>query len=711
MSFPRQYARTQRFSIGVPRSFQISPDGQHVAFLRSRDGTDTATCLWVAEPDGTERIIADPRTIGDTGEDLPPEERARRERLRESGSGIVSYSVDKAFTRAVFSLSGRLYSVELDGSGTPRELPAASPAIDPVLDPTGRLVAYVHKGAIHVLDLADGLDRVVAAPDGKNITWGLAEFIAAEEMGRHRGMWWSPDGTFLLATRVDTTPVRRWHISDPGNPEAVPQTVAYPAAGTDNAEVRLAVLRADNTGEPVWVEWDRDAFPYLVTAGWTQRLKGTSTIVFTVQDRAQRTLRACTADPLTGHLHELWTETSDTWVEIMPGVPEFDASGAALRFGVDSSGERALYLGDRMVNSPGQYVRAVLDVDGCCVLYSASPLGEPHIVRLWLYDSRTDTRTEMSFPGADGPSGVHSGLLRGDTLVIQRRDLSSPGVRTAIVRGVHEEQSVTEVESRAERPDLPGVHVQLQRLGEREIPAALVLPSWYTPDSDPLPVLLDPYGGPHAQRVLCAQSAYLTAQWFAEQGFAVLIADGRGTPGIGLAWEQAIHRNMAETVLEDQVAALHAAPEAFGVRLDLTKVGIRGWSFGGYLAALAVLRRPDVFHAAVAGAPVTDWRLYDTHYTERYLGHPDDDPECYERESLLVDAPKLQRPLLLIHGLADDNVVFAHTQRLSSALLAAGRPHTVLPLSGATHMANDPTVSENLLLVQVEFLRDALHLT
>jgi len=238
-----------------------------------------------------------------------------------------------------------------------------------------------------------------------------------------------------------------------------------------------------------------------------------------------------------------------------------------------------------------------------------------------------------------------------------------------------------------------------------------VLPSWYTPDSDPLPVLLDPYGGPHAQRVLCAQSAYLTAQWFAEQGFAVLIADGRGTPGIGLAWEQAIHRNMAETVLEDQVAALHAAPEAFGVRLDLTKVGIRGWSFGGYLAALAVLRRPDVFHAAVAGAPVTDWRLYDTHYTERYLGHPDDDPECYERESLLVDAPKLQRPLLLIHGLADDNVVFAHTQRLSSALLAAGRPHTVLPLSGATHMANDPTVSENLLLVQVEFLRDALHLT
>src|SRR5690606_662388 len=189
MSFPRQYARTQRFSIGVPRSFQISPDGRRVAFLRGRHGTDTATCLWVAEPDGTERVVADPRTIGDTGQDVRTEERARRERLREAGGGIVSYSVDEAFTRAVFTLSGKLYSVELDGSAAPRELPAASPVIDPVLAPTGRSVAYVSGGAVHVLDVADGGDRVVAAPDGQNVTWGLAEFIAAEEMGRYRGLW------------------------------------------------------------------------------------------------------------------------------------------------------------------------------------------------------------------------------------------------------------------------------------------------------------------------------------------------------------------------------------------------------------------------------------------------------------------------------------------------------------------------------------------
>jgi dipeptidyl-peptidase-4 len=218
---------------------------------------------------------------------------------------------------------------------------------------------------------------------------------------------------------------------------------------------------------------------------------------------------------------------------------------------------------------------------------------------------------------------------------------------------------------------------------------------------------MDPYGGPHAQRVLAARGAHLTSQWFADQGFAVVVVDGRGTPGRGPEFERAVHGDLAGPVLEDQVDALHAAADRFP-DLDLTRVGIRGWSFGGYLAALAVLRRPDVFHAAVAGAPVTDWALYDTHYTERYLGRPDENPDAYARSSLIADAAKLTRPLLLVHGLADDNVVAAHTLRLSSALLAAGRPHSVLPLSGVTHMTPQEVVAENLLLLQVQFLQQAL---
>ena len=205
-----------------------------------------------------------------------------------------------------------------------------------------------------------------------------------------------------------------------------------------------------------------------------------------------------------------------------------------------------------------------------------------------------------------------------------------------------------------------------------------------------------------------SSNAFASAQWFADQGFAVVVADGRGTPGRGSEWERAVHLDLATAPLDDQIDALHAAAERFGGVLDLDRVAIRGWSFGGFLAALAVLRRPDVFHAAVAGAPVTEWRLYDTYYTERYLGHPADAVNGYDASSLLPLAPDLTRPLLLIHGLADDNVVAAHTLQFSSALLAAGRPHEVLPLVGVTHMTPQEEVAENLLLHQLDFLRRSL---
>jgi dipeptidyl-peptidase-4 len=210
--------------------------------------------------------------------------------------------------------------------------------------------------------------------------------------------------------------------------------------------------------------------------------------------------------------------------------------------------------------------------------------------------------------------------------------------------------------------------------------------------------------------VLSSRDAYLVSQWFADQGFAVLVIDGRGTPGRGAAWERSIRGDFAAPVLEDQVDALLAAASAHP-ELDLGRVVIRGWSFGGFLAALAVMRRPDVFRAAVAGAPLTDHRFYDTHYMERYLGHPAEEPENYERCSLMGDAGRLERPLLLIHGLADDNVVVAHTLRLSSALLEAGRPHCVLPLTGVTHMTPQEVVAENQLRLELDFLRRALGLS
>ena len=262
-------------------------------------------------------------------------------------------------------------------------------------------------------------------------------------------------------------------------------------------------------------------------------------------------------------------------------------------------------------------------------------------------------------------------------------------------------------ESRVQRPVLTP-SVRMLTVGERQLRVGLVLPRDHE-RGRALPVLMDPYGGPHSQRVMADRHGWLEPQWFADQGFAVLVADGRGTPGRGCAWARAVQADLAGPVLEDQIAAL-VEVAALEPDLDLGRVGIRGWSFGGFLAALAVLRRPDVFHAAVAGAPVTDWRLYDTHYTERYLGvEPQGaDRSAYERSSLLGDAAALRRPLLLIHGLVDDNVLAAHTLELSQRLTEAGRLHAVLPLTGITHMTPQEAVAENLLTIQVEFLRTAL---
>ena len=742
-SFPRQQARTRRFALGVPRSFTVAPDGSRVAFLRSKGGGDPVTCLWQLRVDtGQEELVADPATLEPAGEDLSPQEKARRERAREQAGGIVAFATDRAMTVAAFTLAGRVYVTGLGSSGHqesaaressapdssapdsrarltgPRLLGARSPALDARPDPTGTRVAYVHDGALHVAGIgatADAQDTVLADPAGTpGISYGLAEFIAAEEMGRMRGYWWAPDGASLLVARVDENPVQRWHIADPANPARPAATVAYPAAGTPNADVSLLLIGLD--GRRLEVDTGRAAFPYLVTAAW--QAGGDPLIV--VQSRDQRVLRLLAADPATGATAVLREDTDPRWVDIVPGVPARTGDGR-IAWAADSGGARRLLVGTpdevgdgagAAVTPPSLQVREVLSVDAGAVLFTASA-GDPTAIGLWLY--RPDRPESPDGRGTDEispPGGVHAGTRAGGTTVMISRTMTQPGPSVHVLKDTPAHPAITETARIAaldETPNVPPPHPDLFAAGAREIRSALLLPSWHEPGSGTLPVLLDPYGGPQAQRVLAAQGAYLTSQWLAEQGFAVLVADGRGTPGRGPDWDRAVWHDLAGPVLEDQVEALQAAA-ARHPDLDTSRVAIRGWSFGGYLSALAVLRRPDVFHAAVAGAPVTDWRLYDTHYTERYLGLPDELPQVYEQSSLLASAPQLSRPLLFIHGLADDNVVVAHTLRMSSTLLAAGRPHRVLPLSGVTHMTPQEEVAENLLLLQVDFLRETLEM-
>ncbi|QUQ67420.1 S9 family peptidase [Kutzneria sp. CA-103260] len=684
LSFPRQQARTQRFSLGVPRAFTVAPDGSRVLFLRSASGADRRTGLWSLDVEtGAETPLFDPFA---DNEELSPEERARRERTRESAAGVVGYATDKALTVAAFALSGKVHVTDLT-AGTTAELATPGPVIDPRPDPAGRHVAYaVSAGELRVVAVDGSGDRALAVPDGEEVTWGVAEFIAAEEMDRFRGYWWAPDGERLLAARVDNKPVQRWHIADPANPGTVPAEIAYPAAGTANADVSLAVLGLD--GSRVDVDWDRAAFPYLATAHWSA---GGPPLLL-VQARDQRTQRILAVDPDTGATTVLHEESDPQWVDIMPGVPAWTRDGKLVRIAAVDGAWRLVVDGEVLTGAELQ-VRSVASVTTEDILIRAS---EGDSTQAHVYRVGKDGVRRLSVG-----NGMHAIVRGGDVTVRIGTGLGFFGSVTEVFRG---DTKVGEIQSLAETPSITP-NVQLLELGERGLRGALLLPTGYTSGS--LPVLLDPYGGPHAQRVVQTRNAFTASQWLADQGFAVLVVDGRGTPGRGPAWERAIHLDFAGATLDDQVDALHAAASRFPF-LDLSRVAIRGWSYGGYLSALAVLRRPDVFRAGIAGAPVTDWRLYDTHYTERYLGHPAERPEVYDANSLIEDAPKLSQDLMIIHGLADDNVVAAHTLRLSSALLAAGRPHTVLPLSGVTHMTPQEQVAENLLLLQVDFLNRAL---
>jgi dipeptidyl-peptidase 4 len=694
-SFPRQNARTRRFTLGVPRDMTISPDGSRVVFARSRSGNDPVNCLWSFDvATGEERLVVDPaQLLAGAAEELPPEERARRERARESSDGIVRYSTDHAVEHALFDLAGHLFVCKLE-SGRTSEVPTAGPAVDPRLDRSGTRIAYVCNEALYVVGTDGEGERVLLAPERGGISYGLAEFVAAEEMHRSEGYWWSPDGEHLLAARVDIGPVTRAYINDPANPQLKPVEVAYPFAGTDNAEVTLVIVPTSGEGDGVAVGWDRVTFEYLVRATWSEH-----GLYLVVESRDQRRMQIRSVDLSTGETTLVREDTDPIWLNIVTGLPALLEDGT-LVWTAPQEGAQRLFVGDEPVTAPEMTLRSVLDTDGDRVLFTAST--EPIEVGLFEWSAAGGLQ-EIVPPGDDDRrAAVRDGRAAGGTTVVREHSLDRHGTTVAILR---EGAETRFIESLEETPVLTP-NLTLLRTGPTELRTALLLPTGHEPGSAKLPVLLDPYGGPAAQRVLAARAAFLTSQWFADQGFAVVVADGRGTPGRGTEWSRSIYLDRGGAVLDDQITALEGSADACP-DLDLSRVAIRGWSYGGYLAALAILRRPDVFHVAVAGAPVTDMALYDTHYTERYMGTPQGEPEAYEQASLLPDAPNLSRPLMLIHGLADDNVLVANTLQLSALLTAAGRPHTVLPLVGVTHMTPQEEVAENLLLLQLRFMQDA----
>ncbi|WP_405560006.1 LpqB family beta-propeller domain-containing protein [Streptomyces sp. NBC_01180] len=694
--FPRQFARTRRFTLGAPRQFTVSPDGERVLFVRSASGTDARGLLWMYEH-GQERLLA--------GHPAP-------------SAGVTAYAADRDARVVACTVDGELWTVRAEsgpdhrrpgsplgtpehGSATaaPCRIRTAGPVTDARPSPDGTLIAYVTGGALHVVRTDGTGDRLLAAPEAADVTYGLADYCATESIGRSRGYWWSPDSGALLVARVDTSMVRRRYIADPADPEKPPVAIRYPAAGTPNAETSLLVVTTGGDRTPLPLPhaapegrtppgaWHAPAFEYLISATWES-----AGPVAVLQTRDQRTVWVIAADPAGGGYEVLSRMSDETWVRFQPGTPPHTPAGARILPTVRGD-VRGIRIGEA-VSPDGLYVREVVGSVGERVFFTASE--EPTEVHVWSYEEGP------GFVRLTQDPGVHTAAAGGPTLVIDSR--TDDGQSVTVRRTGRPDGRIAVL---TEKPLVTPAPVHLT-LGARELRSRLHLPTWYTPGQERLPVLLSPYAGPGMQVVTRGRGWYTAVcQWYAEQGFAVLATDGRGTPGRGVAWERAIVGDRLGPVLDDQVDALHAAAERYDA-LDLGRVAIRGWSYSGYLAAGAVLHRPDVFHAAVAGATPADRRLYDSYWEERFLGHPDVQPDGYERSSLLPHAHRLSRPLMLVHGLADDNVAPAHTLRLSAALLAAGRPHTVLPLSGTGHLVHGEGVADRLLTLELDFLKRAL---
>ncbi len=701
--FLDQYTATLRFTLGTPQAIRVVPGGGSALFLRSGPRSLVRDLYELDAASGQERLLASAeRLLGGGEERLTPEEKARRERLRLAARGIAAYDLSDDGTRVLVPLSGRLFVVER-ASGAVRELPAAGGyPLDARFSPDGRRVACVRGGELYAIDVAaggagGGQQRLTAGAT-PTLSHGLAEFVAQEEMDRREGYWWSPDSRTLAYEESDTSQVELFHIADPMHPERPADAWPYPRPGRANAAVRLGLVAAAG-GATRWVAWDRERYPYLAAVRWRRG----GPLALLVQNREQTEERLLAADPETGATRTLLVETDPAWLNLDAAVPWWLGNGSGFLWISERTGEPRLELRDgagaprRWLTPPGFGLRSLAGVDDAAgaayVIASADPTQE----QLW--------RVPLAAGGGEPVAltrepGIHTAVFAHDGSASVWSESLLSGERSWSMRR-RDGGEAGRLRSVAERPPfLP--RLELTTLGPLGFNAAILRPRGHRaggasrPAGRGDPVLVSVYAGPHVQTVRRDPwGAYLLDQWIADHGYVVLTLDGRGTPGRGRDWERAIKGNLIDVALADQVAGLQAAGARYP-EMDLSRVGIFGWSFGGYFSAMAAMRRPDVYRAAVAGAPVNDWRDYDTYYTERYMGLPQANPEGYRRSAVETWCPGLRVPLLVVHGTSDDNVYFMHSLKLTDALFRAGRPYELLVLPGFTHMVPDAAVQRSL---------------
>lgn len=713
--FLRRYAETFRFRLGHPSSIEITPEGDAVLYLRS-GGRSFVRDLYVFDPDtGQEaKLLTAEEILGGAEEELTDEEKARRERMRLAARGIASYSLSNDGETILAPLSGDLYLVDRRDKSSRQVAVEGGFPIDPRFAPSGDRLAYVADGDLYTVELGETMKddavRRLTTTDSETVTHGLAEFVAQEEMGRREGYWFSPDGTQIAYQRTDVEGVETFYIPDPADPGKAPQSWPYPRPGKTNATVELGVIPATG-GKTVWVDWDRAKYPYLATVRWSED----APLTILVQDRHQQEQVLYAVDDTTGAVAELLRETDDAWLNLDQSMPYWLPGGDRFLWTTERRGAWQLELRAR----DGSLIREVTPLDfgyrGFEHYAPARADGESDVV--FLTASKDPTQQHVWRVALDGSEsldritdgeGMHSIQFADDGSL---HVLKSSTVDDPSLIEIHDPSGkvLGTLDDEAEDPgfdvNVEYVNVPLPADEGRDLAtdvhAKIVRPNDFDASAR-YPVILAVYGGPHAQMVTRPGRGGVFNQWIADQGYIVVAIDGRGTPNRGRDWERAIRGNFIDRPLADQVAALQVLGERYD-EMDLERVGVYGWSFGGYFSAMATMRHPEIFDVGVAGAPVTDWQDYDTHYTERYIGLPTEDPEAYRVSNVLTYADQLEKPLLIIHGTADDNVYFVHALKMSDALLRAGKEHDFLTLSGHTHMVTEPAIVERMYRRMIDY--------
>ncbi len=692
-------AETHSYTLGLPSHMTPTPDGKSVLYLRSGP-RDTIQRLYEFDvATGTERELITPeQLLQGAGEHLSDEEKARRERQRITVRGFVGFELSRDGAQMLLSLGGRLFSVDrADRHVT--SLPGAG-WIAPHLSPDGKRVAALRDGEIHVIEIKTGTDIELTHGATPTLTHGEAEFVAQEEMDRPDGFWWSPDSRSLAYEEADLSDVEIHYVADPLHPAEAPVEFRYPRAGTKNAKLRLGVINAAG-GTTRWIPWDNSQYPYLARVTWGEG--GPLTLV--IENRAQTEEQILAADPTKPAAHLLWTERDPDWLEL-PQVdfPRWRRDGSGFLWATERNGQWQLEL-----HAPdGKLIRALTPTEfRFDQLLDDDPASGQLVV-----DGSTDrlSREIWSVAASGGAPvkltaarGLHSAGFGDQHGLFAHRFTLADGTQGADLIERDGKRLAVLPSHAATPPFIP--NVEYLTVGERGFDALVVRPRDFNPKRH-YPVILSEYAGPAAKMVMASPRQSFERQCIADRGFIVVTLDNRGTPGRDRAWLRAVRSNAIDIPLQDQIDGLLALAQHVP-QMDLKRVGVEGWSFGGYFAAMATMRRPDIFAAGVAGAPVVDWQDYDTTYTERYLEHPEQNPDGYRISNVLTYVDQLRRPLLLVHGVTDDNVYFENTLKLTGALLSAGKPYELLLMPG-THMLSDPVLRQRESERVVEFMQQHL---